>query len=68
MADYPYYVTCPMMHLMLPILPIPTPPPREETDACENINFPQLRLRAVIIFYVLTPLQSEKSKNLGVID
>ena len=26
-----------------------TPPPREHTHACENITFPQLLLRAVII-------------------
>ena len=26
------------------------PSPREHTDACENITFPQLRLRAVIKF------------------
>ena len=33
-----------MMYLMLP-----TPSPCGQTDACENIAFPKLRLRAVII-------------------
>ena len=42
-GEYPYHVTCPMMHLMLPS-------PREQTDACENITFPQLPHRAVITF------------------
>ena len=28
---------------------MPTPPARGQTDACENITFPQLRLRATII-------------------
>ena len=39
----PYHVTYPMMHVMLPTLP----PPPTQTDACENITFPQLRLWAV---------------------
>ena len=39
----PYHVTYPMMHLMLPT------PPHWQTDSCENITFPQLRLQAVII-------------------
>ena len=42
---YPYHVTHPMKHLMLPI------PPCEQTDACENITFPQLCLWAVKITY-----------------
>ena len=36
-------VTCPMMHLML-LIPRPSP---EQADACENITFSKLRLRAV---------------------
>ena len=40
----PYHVTYPMTHLMLPI---PHPSPCEQTDACENITFPKLRLRVV---------------------
>ena len=32
-----------MMHVMYL-----TPHPREQTDACENVTFPKLRLRAVI--------------------
>ena len=39
-----YHLTYPMMHVMLP-----TPSPCEQTDACEIITFPKLRLRAVII-------------------
>ena len=41
-VEVPTHVTYPIMHLMLP-----TYTPREQTDACENITFPQLRLRAV---------------------
>ena len=37
-----YHVTYLMMHL---ILPTPSPP-NGQTDACKNITFPQLRLRA----------------------
>ena len=39
----PYNVTYPMMHVMLPI-----PLPCKQTDAFENMTFPQLLLRAVI--------------------
>ena len=35
-------ITYPIMHLML------LPPPHGQTDSCENITFPQLRLWAVI--------------------
>ena len=28
---------------------LPAPHPREQTDTCKNITFPQLRLRAVTI-------------------
>ena len=35
-----YHVTYPMMHLVLPTL-------HKQRDACENITFKQLRLRAV---------------------
>ena len=35
----PYQFTYPMMYLKLP-----TPPSREQTDACESITFPKLRL------------------------
>ena len=47
---YSYHVTCLMMHLMLP-----TPPPTTpgQTDACENITFPQLIFKAVI-----TPMET----------
>ena len=37
-----YHVTYPMIHLMLP-----NTTPVNRTDACENITFPQLRLRAI---------------------
>ena len=37
-----YYVTYPMMHLMLPT---PLPPPHEQTDEGENITFAQTTLR-----------------------
>ena len=30
-------------------IPSPPPPPREQTHPCENVTFPQLHLRAVII-------------------
>ena len=40
----PYHVTYPKMHVMY------LTPPREQTDACENITFPQLRLWTEIIF------------------
>ena len=42
-----YHVTNPMMYVMC--LPHPNPRPCEQIDACENITFPKLRLRAVII-------------------
>ena len=42
----PYHVPYPMMHLILC-----TPLHRGQTHACENITFPQLRLRAVIRRY-----------------
>ena len=35
----PYHFTYPMLYLKLP-----TPPSREQTDACESITFPKLRL------------------------
>ena len=41
---YPYDVTYPMMLLILP-----TPIPCEQTNACENITFLHLCLRAVTI-------------------
>ena len=44
----PYHVPYPMMHLILC-----TPLHRGQTHACENITFPQLRLRAVIRRYAL---------------
>ena len=46
----PYHVIHPMVHSILPNLPIqPLPHPREQTDANENITFPKLRLRSVTI-------------------
>ena len=39
----PYLVMYPVMHLMLPC----PPPSRGQTDVCENIPFPTLRLRVV---------------------
>ena len=39
----PYHVTYPMRHLVLTLTPC------GQTDACENINSPQLRLRVVTI-------------------
>ena len=41
----PYYVTYPMMQVMLPT----HPPSREQTDACENITFNKLRLLEVTV-------------------
>ena len=41
-----YLVTYPMMHLMLPNTP-PSLLTDRQTDTCENITFPQLRLQAV---------------------
>ena len=38
----PYHVTYPMMHVMYL-----TNPPPGQTDACENITFPELRLLVV---------------------
>ena len=43
----PCYVTYSIMHVMLP------PLPREQTDACEGITFPQLPLWAVITTIVM---------------
>ena len=43
-CQLPVVVARGMMYLMLP-----TPSPCGQTDACENIAFPKLRLRAVII-------------------
>ena len=40
----PYHMTYLSMHLMLP-----TPQCWEQIDACENITFPQLRLRVIVI-------------------
>ena len=31
---------------------VPNPLPRKQKDACENITFPQLRLRALIRLYL----------------
>ena len=39
----PYHVTYPMMHVMSPT----NRPPCGQADACENITYPQLVLRAV---------------------
>ena len=43
----PSHVTYPMVYLMLH-----TPSPCGQTDVCENITGPKLRLRAVIIFSI----------------
>ena len=51
----PCHVTHPLMHLMLPT----PPPPCGETDACENIAFPQLLLWTVIMQRVLECLLVE---------
>ena len=45
----PYHVTYPMIHVMFLQ---PPPPPPEQTDARENIIFPQLRWRAVKISFI----------------
>ena len=37
--------------------------PCEHTDACENITFPQLRLRTVIITFQVNSIQLMKNTN-----
>ena len=43
-GQVPYHVTDPMMHMIY----LPSPAVGRQTDACENITFPKLRMRAVI--------------------
>ena len=45
MFGIPYHVSYPMMHVII------SPPPHEQTYACENIAFLHLRLRSVITWW-----------------